>query len=85
MALDRDKFLTRLKDFVANDILEGKDIGLAYDTPLLEWGVINSFELTRVIGFVRDEFEVDIPATKVVAKHFKDMNSLADLVSELAA
>ena len=83
MSIDRNKFLESLKSFVATTVLDGKDIGLEYDTPLLEWGVINSFELMRVMQFVRDSFGISIPPTKMVATHFKDMNALADLVMQL--
>ena len=83
MAIEREQFLEKLKDFIANKVLDGKDIGLDYETPLLEWGVINSFELVKVMDFVRDECGVAIPPGKVVASNFKDMNSLANLVIEL--
>ena len=80
MAIDRKNVLERLKHFVAKDILDGKDMGLDYDTPLLEWGVLNSFELTRMVAFVREELKIEIPPNKVAAQHFKDLNSLADLL-----
>lgn len=80
MAINRAHVLERLKQFIATDVLDGKDVGLDYETPLLEWGVINSFELTRLIAFIRDELEVDVPLGKVKAEHFKDINALADLI-----
>ena len=69
-----------LKSYVANELLEGQEIGLDSTTPLLEWGVINSIEIARLVAYIRDQFGTEIPAEMVIAKHFKDIDSLARLV-----
>lgn len=77
--------MTALTRYIADHILDGKDIGLDATTPLLEWGVINSLEIVRIITFVSDRFGVAIPSDKVVADHFKDLQSLTNLVVQLVA
>ncbi|MCY1071294.1 acyl carrier protein [Nannocystis sp. RBIL2] len=72
-----------LKQYVAREILDGKDIGLDADTPLLEWGVINSLEIARLLGFVREQFGVVVPLESVTAEHFKDLRALTALVASL--
>jgi acyl carrier protein len=72
----------QLKRYIAQDVLGGKDIGLDETTPLLEWGIINSLEIVRLLSFVRKQFAVDIPADKLIADSFTSVSSVADLVLE---
>lgn len=72
----------QLRRYIAQDVLGGKDIGLDETTPLLEWGIINSLEMVRLLSFVRRQFGVDIPTGKLVADFFTSISSIADLVLE---
>ncbi len=74
----------QLKQYVARSILDGKDIGLDASTPLLEWGVINSLEIVRIVSFIRERFQVDVPESMVSAEHFQTLTSLTTLVMTLA-
>jgi acyl carrier protein len=74
-----------LQRFIAQETLDGRDIGLDAATPLLEWGVINSLEIVRLIGFIKERFGVSVPASSVSAETFKDIASIAGLVRRLSA
>lgn len=71
-----------LKGYISREVLDGKDIGLDGSTPLLEWGIINSIEIARFAAFIRNRFDVDVPAEKIVIEHFKDLDSITALVLE---
>ena len=73
-----------LKQYIAQNILDGKDIGLDATTPLLEWGIINSMELLRLLSFIQQRFGVEIPFEKVTADDFVTIEAIASLVSSLA-
>jgi acyl carrier protein len=81
--MDRADVLGRIRTWIVDRVLEGRDVGLTNDTPLLEWGVINSLELVRLAQFVRETFGVEIPNQRLVAKNFRDLNAVTDLVLEL--
>ena len=81
--MQHEEILGILRDYIAKDVLDGKDIGLEPSTPLLEWGVINSLEIVRLVGFVSRQFGVSVPGDKVTATYFKDLRALAGLVAEL--
>jgi acyl carrier protein len=85
MAPQRDEVLTALSEFIAREILDGHDIGLDGRTPLLEWGIINSFEIARVVAFVADRFGVRIPPQRIEVRHFDTLEHLSELVVSLAA
>jgi acyl carrier protein len=84
MILHRGAVYTALRDFVGREILDGQDIGLDETTPLLEWGIINSFEIARVVAFVAEQFGVRIPQDQIVVQHFDTIGHLTDLVISLA-
>ncbi|WP_460395462.1 acyl carrier protein [Actinophytocola sediminis] len=50
------------------------------DAPLLEWGILNSLSTTRLVGFIRDQFGIDVPPESLVGANFKDLNSITALV-----
>ena len=80
--MQRLTIIEGLKRYIAQDVLAGKDIGLDETTPLLEWGIMNSLEIVRLLSFIRKQFAVDIPADKLVADSFTSVSSVTDLVLE---
>lgn len=81
--MDHSAIAANLKTYIANEILDGKDIGLEDSTPLLEWGVLNSMEIARMVSFIQDRFEVAVPDDRIVIDNFKDVESIANLVTNL--
>ena len=80
--MQRATVIEQLKRYITQDVLGGKDIGLDETTPLLEWGIINSLEIVRLLSFIRKQFAVDISTEKLVADSFTSVSSIADLVLE---
>lgn len=78
--MERATVFSLLKTYVARNLLEGMDLGLDETTPLLEWGVINSLEIVRILAFIQTEFQVEIPAHEVVAQNFNNLAALTTLV-----
>ena len=82
--MNHEGLLRELRDYVSNEVLDGKDIGLDGSTPLLEWGIINSIEMARLVSFIEIRFGVKVPAEKMIPAFFKDLTSATNLVLELA-
>jgi acyl carrier protein len=78
----REAVIEQVNRYIAQDVLEGKDIGLDETTPLLEWGIINSLEMVKLLSFMRRQFGVDIPIDQLVADSFSSTSSIADLILE---
>jgi medium-chain acyl-[acyl-carrier-protein] hydrolase len=76
--------LAGLREYVADEVLEGRSEGLEPTTPLLEWGVINSMEIVRLIAFIKTAFAVDVPSEMIMAENFKDLQAITALVLKLA-
>jgi len=81
--MQRSEILRQLKGYISNHVLDGRDIGLDETTPLLEWGVINSLEIVRLLSFIQKQFNVEVPGDRIVADHFVNLNSITNLVLEI--
>jgi acyl carrier protein len=71
-----------IRNYITEHILDGKSIGLDATTPLLEWGVINSLEIVRLLSFFHSQFHVHIPVENMTADHFVNLATMTDLVLE---
>jgi acyl carrier protein len=72
-----------LRMYIADEILDGQDIELENSTPLLEWGILNSMEITRLVNFIEKEFGIEIPGDKIVIENLKDIDAITKLILEI--
>ena len=82
--MNQSEILDDVKSYISGEVLDGKDIGLDGSTPLLEWGIINSIEMMRIVSFIQDRFSVKVSADKILPDNFKNLTSITNLVVELA-
>ena len=74
----------QLLGFIRERFLDGDPKGeLAEDTPLLEWGVLNSLNTMVLLAHVRREFGVAVPSVKINPRDLKNIRSIAAMVAEL--
>ena len=81
--MDGQEFLDILKKYIEERILDGPGTTLEADTPLLEWGILNSLSTTQLVGFVRDHFGIDVPPEEMVGQNFRDLASITRLLQRL--
>jgi acyl carrier protein len=75
--------LDSLRAYVSERILQDPTVTIEPDTPLLEWGILNSISTVQLIGFIREQFQVDIPPEEVAGRNFKDLRSISQLLAQL--
>jgi acyl carrier protein len=75
--------LDSLRDYVTERILQDPSVTIEPDTPLLEWGILNSISTVQLIGFIRERFQVDVPPEEVAGRNFKDLRSISQLLAQL--
>jgi len=81
--MKQSKIIEELKGYISREILDGKDIGLDKSTPLLEWGIINSMEIARIVSFIQSRFHVGIPDDKILPEYFMNLTAISGLVVKL--
>ncbi|MEU6356327.1 acyl carrier protein [Streptomyces sp. NPDC047072] len=76
-----EQVATRIRDYIRVTFLAGDPGEELEDTsPLLEWGVLNSLNTVRLVGFIREELGVKVPPLAVSGSNFKDVRSIAEMV-----
>jgi acyl carrier protein len=75
--------LDTLRNYVTERILQDSNVTIEPETPLLEWGILNSISTVQLIGFIRERFQVDVPPEDVVGTNFKDLRSISQLLAQL--
>jgi acyl carrier protein len=75
--------LDALRGYLNERILQDSTVTIEPDTPLLEWGILNSVSTVQLIGFIRERFQVNVPPEEVAGRNFKDLRSITQLLAQL--
>ncbi|MGH2510003.1 MAG: phosphopantetheine-binding protein [Ktedonobacteraceae bacterium] len=78
--MQRTKVLEQLQNYFIYQVLDGNGMGLDDTTPLLEWGLINSIEIVRLLNFMNKQFEIDLPMNQLTADNLVDLGAITDMV-----
>jgi acyl carrier protein len=78
--MQRSEIIEQLRTYIVQEILDGQDTGLDESTPLLEWGILNSLEIVRLLMFMQSQFDLSLALDQIVADQFADLRAIADLV-----
>lgn len=66
-------------------LLEGHDVGLDAETPLLELGLINSMTIVELRAFIQSTLHVNVRTHDFVPKHLQNLDTIAALVERTRA
>ncbi|MER6831530.1 phosphopantetheine-binding protein [Streptosporangium sp. NPDC000563] len=68
----------RLIAFIRERFLSGDPQGeLDEDTPLLEWGILNSLNTAILVSHIRDEMGIDVAFEMMDPRAFKSVRGIA--------
>jgi acyl carrier protein len=81
--MERASVVQKITGFIATDLLEGEEVGLTAETPLLEYGIIDSISITMVANFITTTFATQIPKSELRPENLATINAIADLVFRL--
>jgi acyl carrier protein len=74
--------IEELRAYVIEHHLDGR-AEVDADTPLLEWGILDSFSVAEILVFIEERFGVTPPQESISPEHFGSLRALADLVESL--
>jgi acyl carrier protein len=76
----------RLLAFIRERFLDDDPAsGLDGNTPLLEWGILNSMNTAILLNYMQSEFGCDVPVTSVNVQNFRNVNAMTQMLSGLGA
>ncbi|MGK5529734.1 ACP domain-containing protein [Streptomyces sp. URMC 129] len=71
----------KLVEFIRETFLSGDpDRELDEDTPLLEYGVLDSMRIVVLLRFISREMSTDIPMTQISGANFLNIRRIATLI-----
>lgn len=71
-----------IKAFIEDKGLKGQGT-IDPDTPLLEWGILDSLTLARLTAHVEVRFGITIPSGINLGERFRNLQNICDFVAEL--
>lgn len=70
-----------VKRYIVDHILDGRDGDeLTFESPLLEWGVIDSLTIVDLVDFVKARFSIDLPASELNPRNLESIRSFTGLM-----
>lgn len=83
--LSKDEILLKLKTFIVDELLEGQDSGLDAQTPLLEWGVLDSLSMVTLLAYIEENLKIKVPDNEVKPENFHSLEALTNLLVGLTS
>ena len=74
-----------IRRFIVQELIrDGGERELADTHPLIEQGIIDSFGIMALLGFLEEKFSVQIQSEELMPEYFESIATIADLVSRKA-
>ena len=71
--------------YVTKEYLEDDSEPLAYDTPLISGGIVDSFSMVSLKRFLENKYGIQIPDADATPEAFDSVNKIATLVEDFVA
>ncbi len=82
--MERAEVSTAIKEYIRRELLRTEDDELSDETPLLEWGVIDSIAMVGLVTFIENKWKIALPSAEVSPANFSTVTTLCDMVLRLA-
>jgi len=81
---DHATLVDQLLDYVKNELeVNVPSEQITADSPLLEWGVLDSVRTARLLAHIRSEHGLRVPPVHMTGEHFRSVGTIADLIVSL--
>lgn len=69
-----------LTKFISSELLSPATM-VSDDEMLLNDGVVDSLGMIRLVGFIEESYEIDIPPQHLTIENFKSINTISDYLA----
>ena len=68
------------------EILESlkKNVDFENETAIIDDGILESFDIIRLVALLGDEFDVEFTAAELVPENFNTVDAIVNIIEELA-
>ncbi len=77
--------IDEVRQFVVAEFLNGKGEGLDADTPLIDWGIIDSVAIVSLREHVHQQYGVLIPGAEMRPANLTSLRTIAELIKRIGA
>jgi len=82
--LNRATLLDQLLQYIKTELEVGVPAEqITADSPLLEWGVLDSVRTARLLSHIRSEYGLRVPPRDMTGEHFRSVGTITDLILSL--
>lgn len=78
--MQQDQIEAELRGFIDKTLMEGQGADLTSSTPLFQYGILDSFALFSLIGFIEEEFKIPVQLEHLRTEDFETIGTIASLV-----
>ena len=77
-----DEMKNVILQYVIEEYLEDEDEELAYDSPLISGGIVDSFSMVSLKRFLETRYKITLPDDRATPEAFDNVNNIVELVTE---
>ena len=68
----------QLREYIQKEIAKGRE--LTDDESLLDGGILDSLAIVKLVAYIEDEFDVEVPDSDFDPDNFESISAIAKLI-----
>jgi D-alanine--poly(phosphoribitol) ligase subunit 2 len=68
----------QLRDYIQKEIAKGRE--LTDDESLLEGGILDSLAIVKLVSYIEDEFDIEVPDSDFDPENFETISAIVQLI-----
>ena len=77
------EYVAGVREFVEGELLDGEGDDLTADTPLLDWGILDSRSVPKLIEFVDRRFGIHVSEDEIHPRNFESIAAIGRMLARL--
>ena len=73
----------RVRDYIQRELSRGREVSA--DDSLLELGILDSLAIVKLVTFIEDDFDIEIPDSDFDPECFETVSAIAELIDKVRA
>ena len=73
----------KIRQFIVDELIsDGSGVELTDTVPLIDSGVIDSFGIMSLLGFLEENFSIEISGDDLMPENFASISTICDFVAQ---
>lgn len=60
-----------------------KNVDFENETAIIDGGILESFDIIRLVNMLSDEFDVEFTAAELIPENFNSVDAIVEMIEEL--